>query len=101
MNYCMKFIRPMDNKYSIQVLDRAFSIMDALLEARQPLSLDLLVARSGLPKSTAFRIVSNLIHYGYVCETEGGYWLGLKLISFGTAVENRLTVQGIAAPHLD
>ena len=91
----------MDDKYSIQVLERAFSIMDALLQAGEPLSLEALMKRTGLTKSTAFRIVSNLIRYGYVTESEGGYWLGLRMISFGQAVENKLNVRTVAAPYLE
>ena len=90
----------MDEKYSIQVLERAFSIMDALLQADRPLSLEALMTRTGMAKSTTFRIVSNLARYGYLTETDAGYWLGLKMISFGQAVEKNLDVRTIAAPYL-
>ena len=90
----------MDEKYSIQVLERAFSIMDALLEADGPLSLEALMTQTGMAKSTAFRIVSNLARHGYLTETDDGYWLGLKMISFGQAVEKNLDVRTIAAPFL-
>lgn len=90
----------MNERYSIQVLERAFSLMDILLEARTPLSLETLSTRSKMPKSTVFRIVSNLIRHGYLCETDDGYWLGLKLISFGQAVDERLDVRATAAPYL-
>jgi DNA-binding IclR family transcriptional regulator len=90
----------MDERYNIQVLERAFNLMDVLLEARTPLSLETLVARTGMPKSTVFRIISNLIRYGYLCETDDGYWLGLKMISFGQAVDERLDVRSVAAPYL-
>ena len=90
----------MDDKYSIQVLERAFSIMDSLLAAGEPLNLEMIMTRTGMAKSTAFRIVSNLVRHGYLCETESGYWLGLKMISFGQAVEKNLDVRRIAAPYL-
>ena len=89
-----------NDKYSIQVLERAFSILDSLLQANEPLSLDMIMNRTGLTKSTAFRIVTNLVRYGYVTETENGYWLGLKMISFGQAVERFLDVRITAAPFL-
>ncbi len=60
----------MDDKYSIQVLERAFNIMDTLLQAGEPLSLEAIMTRTEMAKSTAFRIVSNLIRYGYLTETE-------------------------------
>ncbi|MBI1281834.1 MAG: helix-turn-helix domain-containing protein [Anaerolineaceae bacterium] len=90
----------MDDKYSIQVLERAFSVMDTLLQSGEPLSLEAIMTRTGLTKSTAFRIISNLVRHGYLTETDSGYWLGLKMISFGQAVENNLDVRRIAAPYL-
>lgn len=91
----------MDDKYGIQVLERAFSIMDALLYADSPLSLEAIMTRTGMAKSTTFRILSNLVRHGYVVETEKGYWLGLKMISFGQAVQKNLDIRTIAAPHLE
>lgn len=90
----------MEDKYSIQVLERAFSIMETLLQAGEPLSLEALMKRTGMAKSTAFRIISNLVRYGYAVETDDGYWLGLKMISFGQAVQKKLDVRTIAAPYL-
>jgi DNA-binding IclR family transcriptional regulator len=90
-----------DDKYSIQVLERAFNIMDALLQAGEPLSLEAIMKRTEMAKSTAFRIVANLIRYGYLTETDNGYWLGLKMISFGQAVEKNLDVRTLAAPYLE
>jgi len=91
----------MDDKYSIQVLERAFSIMDTLLQADEPLSLETIMTRAGVAKSTAFRIVTNLVRHGYLSESADGYWLGLKMISFGQAVEKKLDVRRLAAPYLE
>jgi DNA-binding IclR family transcriptional regulator len=91
----------MDDKYSIQVLERAFGIMDVILLANEPLSLEAIMSRTGLAKSTAFRLVANLVRYGYLTETRSGYWLGLKMISFGQAVVNNLDVRAVALPHLE
>ena len=90
----------MDDRYSIQVLERAFSVMETLLQANQPLSLEAIMTRTNMAKSTAFRIIANLLRHGYLTETDSGYWLGLKMISFGQAVEQNLDVRQIAAPYL-
>jgi DNA-binding IclR family transcriptional regulator len=90
----------MEERYNIQVLERAFSIMDVLLQARTPLTLEIIATRTQMPKSTAFRIISNLIRHDYMCETDDGYWLGLKMLSFGQAVDERLDVRSVAAPYL-
>lgn len=65
-------------------------VLDTLLDARTPLKLEDICAYTGLPKSTAFRIIVNLLQGQYLVETEEGYWLGLKLLRFGALVEERL-----------
>jgi len=48
-------------------------VLDALLNARTPLSLEQIYAYTGLPKSTAFRIIVNLLQGHYLMETEKSY----------------------------
>ena len=75
-------------------------VLDALLEARAPLSLEQVCAHTGLPKSTAFRVILNLRQGGYLTETEKGYWLGLKMLRLGALVEEKLDLVGQARPYL-
>jgi IclR family KDG regulon transcriptional repressor len=75
-------------------------VLDALLEARAPLSLEQICTYTGLPKSTAFRIVVNLLQGQYLVETEQGYWLGLKMLRFGALVEEKLDLVQQARPFL-
>jgi IclR family KDG regulon transcriptional repressor len=86
--------------YSIQALQRGMMVLDKLLEARNPLSLEQICARTGLPKSTAFRVILNLLQAGYLTETEQGYWLGLKMLRFGALVEEKLDLVHQARPFL-
>lgn len=90
----------LDEKYTIQVLQKAMRLLECLLEAGRPLNLETLSQRSETPKSTAFRVLTNLLREGYITETEDGYWLGLKFISFGAVVESRLDYRSAAAPYL-
>jgi DNA-binding IclR family transcriptional regulator len=76
--------------YSIKALQRGMKVLDALLDARVPLSLEQVCAHTSLPKSTAFRIIVNLLQGQYLVETEKGYWLGLKMLRFGALVEEKL-----------
>jgi DNA-binding IclR family transcriptional regulator len=76
------------------------TVLDALLEARRPLNLEEISALTELPKSTAFRIVVNLLQGQYLVETEEGYWLGLKMLRFGTLVEEKLELVQQARPFL-
>jgi IclR family KDG regulon transcriptional repressor len=86
--------------YSIQALQRGMKVLDALLESRTPLNLDQICAYTELPKSTAFRVVVNLLQGGYLIETENGYWLGLKMLRFGALVEEKLDLAQQARPFL-
>lgn len=86
--------------YSIQALQRGMKVLDALLDARAPLSLEQICTYTGLPKSTAFRIIVNLLQGQYLVETENGYWLGLKMLRFGALVEEQLDLIQQARPFL-
>jgi IclR family KDG regulon transcriptional repressor len=86
--------------YSIKALQRGMKVLDALLDARAPLSLKQICAHTGLPKSTAFRIIVNLLQGQYLVETEEGYWLGLKMLRFGALVEEKLDLVQEARPFL-
>ena len=87
-------------KYAIQVLQRGINVLDTLLDARTPLKLEEICALTGLPKSTAFRIIVNLLESQYLVETDEGYWLGLKLLRLGALVEERLDLKQQAHPFL-
>jgi len=86
--------------YRIKTLQRGMKVLDALLEARAPLSLEQICAYTELPKSTAFRIIVNLLQGQYLIETEQGYWLGLKMLRFGALVEEKLDLVQQARPFL-
>ena len=79
--------------YAIQALQRGMKVLDTLLDARTPLKLDDICARTGLPKSTAFRVVVNLLQGQYLVEADEGYWLGLKLLRLGALVEEKLDLK--------
>lgn len=90
-----------EDKYHIQVLQRALRLLEALLQAGQPLSLEQVSRAADVPQSTAFRILANLLRAGYIVEQPEGYWLGLKLLSLGSAVESRLDLTRIAEPQMN
>ena len=87
-------------KYAIQALQRGMHVLDTLLDARTPLKLEDICALTGLPKSTAFRIIVNLLQGQYLVETDEGYWLGLKLLRLGALVEEKLDLKQQARPFL-
>lgn len=70
--------------YALQVLDRVFDLVDEL--AVRPGTVGDLSTRLGLHRSTAFRLLSNLEHRGYVRKDDltGIYHLGFRLFQLGT-----------------
>lgn len=96
----MKPHRSFQRDYPIKALQRGLKVLEALLEARAPLSLEQICAHTGLPKATVFRIVVNLLQAQYLVETEKGYWLGLKMLRFGALVEEKLDLVQQARPFL-
>jgi DNA-binding IclR family transcriptional regulator len=95
-----EIFQPSQRDYAIQALQRGMQVLDALLEARTPLTLEQICTHTGLPKSTAFRVIVNLLRGEYLVETEEGYWLGLKLMRFGALVEEKLDLKQQARPYL-
>lgn len=65
---------------SIQVIDRCASLLDAIGQYEEPVSLKVLAADSGLHPSTAFRILKALIDVGFAeKDSASHYLLGKKL----------------------
>ena len=82
---------------AIQVLERAFALLDILAEHQQPVSLKEISERSGLHPSTAHRILNDLTLGRYVDRPEAGsYRLGMRLLELGNLVKARLDVREVA-----
>src|ERR1700709_2657132 len=82
---------------SIQVLARAFSLLDVLAAHTDPVPLKELSARTGLHPSTAHRILNDLTEGRYVERPEAGsYRLGMRMLEMGNLVKARLDVRDAA-----
>lgn len=87
---------------SIQVLDRAASLLDALAHYQQPVNLKILSADTHLHPSTAFRILGALIDIGFVeRDASGAYQLGRKLAKLATHVKRGLDIHTEAKDIMD
>jgi DNA-binding IclR family transcriptional regulator len=64
------------------VLGRAAVVIDAFDDARA-LSLDDLTARTGLPRSTVYRLAEQLRDVGWIERVSAGYRIGLRLFEVG------------------
>ena len=82
---------------TIQVLERAFSLLDTLAAQPEPVSLKEISERTGLHPSTAHRILNDLAIGRLVDRPQAGsYRLGMRLLELGNLVKARLDVRDAA-----
>jgi len=81
----------------IQVLERAFMLLDMLAAHTEPVSLKHVAEQTGLHPSTAHRILNDLTIARYVDRPmPGSYRLGMRLLELGNLVKARLDVREAA-----
>jgi DNA-binding IclR family transcriptional regulator len=86
-----------DPKPAIQVIERLFSLLDALAAHQDPVTLKALSETTGLHPSTAHRILNDLTIGRFVDRPEPGtYRLGMRLLELGNLVKARLDVRDAA-----
>lgn len=79
---------------SIQVIDRAAMLLDAIYLSDGSVSLKVLSAETQLHPSTAFRILASLGEVGYVGrDTAGHYQLGRKLLKLAGRVRRGIDIR--------
>lgn len=99
--------RPVDapgpgNRYRVAVADRVLDLLDLFLTASGPHTLASLAAAAGIPRPTAFRMLSTLEEHGLVAKSETGeYLLGYKCLMLGCVVENDLELRTEALPVME
>jgi DNA-binding IclR family transcriptional regulator len=82
---------------TIQVLERAFALLDMLAAQQEPASLKDISDRTGLHPSTAHRILNDLTIGRFVDRPQAGtYRLGMRLLELGNLVKERLDVREAA-----
>jgi DNA-binding IclR family transcriptional regulator len=88
---------------SVQSLERAFDLLEALVEGGE-VGVTELAARTGLVPSTAHRLLATLTRRGYVTQSSvsGRYLLGYKVVEVASGLEHRLSrLRAVARPHLE
>lgn len=85
------------NQITIQVIERAMQLLDALAAESEPVALKQISATTGLHPSTAHRILNDLVTGRYVERVDSGmYQLGMRLLELGSLVRGRLSVREAA-----
>lgn len=86
-----------ESTITIQVLERAMSLLDVLARHADPVPLKDIAAATSLHTSTAHRILNDLVVGRYVERVDGGlYQLGMRLLELGSLVKGRLNVREVA-----
>jgi IclR family transcriptional regulator, KDG regulon repressor len=99
----MKSKLPPNRKlYRVQSLDRALDIIDCFDFQNRELSLVSIAQRTGLNKTTALRLASNLVNRGYLSFVPESrtYCLGMKLFELGSIVFSSFSLRKAASSHM-
>jgi IclR family acetate operon transcriptional repressor len=86
---------------SIQVIDRLTALLEAIARHRDPVSLKVLAADTGLHPSTAFRILASAIGNGLVARAGSNYRLGIRLLQLGSRVASHQDLRREARPLME
>jgi DNA-binding IclR family transcriptional regulator len=88
-------------RYTVDAAAKALDLLSAFSLAEPRLSLAALATRTGIPRPTAFRLLTTLEQAGFVSKTGGEYQLGIKCFVLGNIVGATLDLRERARPHLD
>lgn len=86
---------------SVQSLDRALAVVEALASSRDGLGISELSRKLHLPPSTVHRLLSALDHNGYATRLDGRYYLGQKVLELGRAFLQKYQLREIVRPYLE
>ena len=87
----------------VQSVARIFALIEVLCAHPKGASLQTISAESGLPKSTAHRLLSSLVSLGYAVQDSFSthYRLTMKIFELSSGIVNDMDIMSVAKPHLD
>jgi DNA-binding IclR family transcriptional regulator len=99
----MKSLRTSQREYRVQAVDRVLDILDCFDFQHKEFSLAQIAQATGLNKTTAIRLMSNLTRRGYLQQDPAtrNYHLGLRLFELGGIVFSSFSLRQAAAPCMD
>lgn len=87
---------------SVQVIDRAFQILEYLSQVGESKGPTEISAATGIHKSTVYRLLTSMCRGGYIERTDNGaYHVGIKLVEIVSSHINNLELQTEARPYLN
>ncbi|MEV0107025.1 IclR family transcriptional regulator [Nocardia sp. NPDC050799] len=84
----------------VSMIERMTSILDAFEPATPVLTLQDLVERTGLPRSTVHRILDQMIRLRWLAHYPGGYRLGLRTLELGGLAAGHNELRAVIGPLL-
>lgn len=98
----MKSDASKENQYRVQAVERALDILDCFTFQDREMGLSDVVRKTGLNKTTAKRLISNLTSRGYLQQNHLSkkYQLGLRLFELGGIVFSSFDLREAAAFHM-
>jgi DNA-binding IclR family transcriptional regulator len=91
--------KPTD-RYTVDAAAKALELLSVFSFREPRLSLADLATRTGIPRATAFRLLSTLEQSGFLAKEHGAYQLGIKCFVLGNIVAGGLDLRETAHPHL-
>jgi DNA-binding IclR family transcriptional regulator len=83
------------------VISKVVALLDAFTAATPELTLGELAQRTGLPVSTTYRLVSELVDWGGLERVPGGgYRIGLRMWEIGALAPRGETLRAVALPYM-
>ena len=90
---------PSTRENTIHVLERISLVIDAMAASDEPLTLSVLSETTGLPLTTAHRLLHSLLKAGLVVQPRRGRWaLGIRFFELGRHVHDRIEIRRPAVP---
>src|SRR5690606_34587244 len=83
------------------VVERLTQILDVFSHGGQRLLLDDVTAATGLPRSTAFRLLSQMVDLDWLEHDAAGYQLGPRALRMGKSTTDHTALRGAAADLLN
>jgi DNA-binding IclR family transcriptional regulator len=87
-------------RYTVDAAAKALELLSVFSFREPRLSLADLAARTGIPRATAFRLLSTLEQSGFLAKDHGAYQVGIKCFVLGNIVAGGLDLRETAHPHL-
>jgi IclR family KDG regulon transcriptional repressor len=89
------------SRYTVDAAAKALDLLSAFSVRESRLSLADLAARTGIPRPTAFRLLTTLEQAGFVTKVNGEYQPGIKCFVLGNVVAANLDLREKAQAHLE